>query len=103
MVRVLSDEDLRDRGIKYSRQHRHRLIKRGLFPRPVKMGGGTNAWLENEIDQYLQDRIADRDAKAAPSCASMRSLAEVGIGVAKGEAHLGAGAVSRSADRGGRK
>jgi prophage regulatory protein len=68
---VLSHEDLRDRGIKYSRQHIHRLIKRGLFPRPVKIGAGTNAWLENEIDQYLQDRSAERDAKAAPSCASM--------------------------------
>jgi prophage regulatory protein len=64
VVRVLSDEDLPDRGIKYSRQHRHRLIKRGLFPRPLKIGGGTNAWLENEIDQYLQDRIAERDAEA---------------------------------------
>jgi prophage regulatory protein len=65
VARVLSHGDLRDRGIKYSRQHIHRLIKRGLFPRPVKIGAGSNAWLENEIEQYLQDRIAERDAEAA--------------------------------------
>jgi prophage regulatory protein len=64
MARMLSHADLQDRGIKYSRQHIHRLVKRGLFPRPVKLGGGTNAWPENEIDQYLEERIAARDAQA---------------------------------------
>jgi prophage regulatory protein len=63
MARMLGYEDLRNRGIKYSRQHIHRLIKRDLFPRPVKLGGGTNAWPENEIDQYIEDRIGARDAK----------------------------------------
>ena len=68
MARMLSHADLRDRGIRYSKQHIHRLIKRGLFPRPVKLGaGGTNAWLEREIDQYLEDRITARDAQAKPA------------------------------------
>jgi prophage regulatory protein len=66
MARMLSRADLRDRkGIRYSRQHIHRLVRRGLFPRPIKMGAGsgTNAWIEDEIDDYLRDRVAERDAK----------------------------------------
>jgi prophage regulatory protein len=66
MARVLSHADLRDRGIKYSKQHLNRLMKRGLFPRPVKLGsGGINTWLEYEIDRYLEDRIKARDAAGA--------------------------------------
>jgi prophage regulatory protein len=64
MARMLSYADLRDRGIKYSKQHLNRLSKRGLFPRPVKLGaGGINTWLEHEIDQYQEDRIKARDAQ----------------------------------------
>jgi prophage regulatory protein len=53
------------KGIKFSRQHLHRLIASGKFPRPVKLGANTNAWPESEIDQYLKDRIAARDSVAA--------------------------------------
>jgi prophage regulatory protein len=60
-MRMLSDEDLKQKGIKFSRQHRHRLIKAGEFPRPVKLGANTNAWPEPEIDRYLEQKIAERD------------------------------------------
>jgi prophage regulatory protein len=64
MARMLSYADLRDRGINYSKMHLSRLWKRGLFPRPVKLGaGGINAWLEHEIDQYLEDCIKARDVR----------------------------------------
>jgi prophage regulatory protein len=62
-MRFLSDADLRERGIKFSRQHRDRLIKAGKFPKPVKPGGGVNAWVEDEIDAYQKRVIAERDAK----------------------------------------
>jgi Prophage CP4-57 regulatory protein (AlpA) len=45
-----------------------------LFPKPVKLGAGANAWPESEIAKYLEDRIAARDAEfsavdnAARSC-----------------------------------
>jgi prophage regulatory protein len=64
-MRMLDDAALREKGIKFSRQHRQRLIKAGLFPAPAKMGANTNAWLEAEIDAWLQDRVAERDAKRA--------------------------------------
>jgi prophage regulatory protein len=65
-MRMLSDEDLREKGIRFSLQHRHRLIKKGKFPKPVKLGigQGTNAWVEDEIDAYLKARIEQRGASA---------------------------------------
>ena len=69
MLRLLYGPDLRDRGIKYSRQHLERLIKARKFPAPVKPGAGTagagtgaNAWIEHEIDAYIERLIAARDA-----------------------------------------
>ena len=61
---VLLDLDgLRAKGIKYSRQHLHRLIRVNKFPRPVKLvEGGQNGWVEAEIDAYIAAGIARRDA-----------------------------------------
>jgi predicted DNA-binding transcriptional regulator AlpA len=68
-MKFLNDADLRDRGIRFSRQHRDRLIRAGKFPRPVKPGGGVNAWIEAEIDEYQQRLVAERDAKRAGKAA----------------------------------
>ena len=69
-MRFLYPEDLHARGIRYSRQHLHRLIKAGIFPAPVKPGsGGLNAWIEEEIDAYQRARIAARDEKHATEAA----------------------------------
>jgi prophage regulatory protein len=62
-VKILDDRGLKDKGIPFSRQHRHRLITAGKFPKPVKIGDATNGWIEAEIDKYIQDKIAERDAK----------------------------------------
>lgn len=64
-MKFLGFNDLREKGIPWTRQHTHRLISAGKFPKPVKIGENTNAWPEPEIDQYLKDRIAERDAAAA--------------------------------------
>jgi predicted DNA-binding transcriptional regulator AlpA len=71
-MKFLFDADLRERGIKFSRQHRDRLIKAGKFPKPVKPGNdpnGINAWIDTEIDAYQQHCVADRDAKDANKAA----------------------------------
>lgn len=70
-VRLIGFAALAAKGITYSRQHLHRLIRARKFPRPVKMGasGGyraRNAWIESEIDTYIASRIAERDV-AAPA------------------------------------
>jgi predicted DNA-binding transcriptional regulator AlpA len=77
-MKFLSNADLRERGIKFSRQHRDRLIKAGKFPAPVKPGGGGhNAWIEAEIDAYQEKVISERNAK--------RSLAVAGRATHGGE------------------
>jgi len=49
------------------------LVSHGEFPRPVKLGAvrkeskidsRTNYWLENEVDNYIDERIAERNAVA---------------------------------------
>jgi prophage regulatory protein len=67
MMRILNLSDLRDRGIPFSRQHIHRLVVAGKFPKPVKLGRATNGWVEDEINEYLLSCIAERDAGAGPS------------------------------------
>jgi prophage regulatory protein len=64
--RLLSYRDLREvKGIKWSRQYIHEQVKLGKFPRPVNLGSATTDFVEHEIDQWLEDRIRARDAKAA--------------------------------------
>lgn len=42
-----------------------REIKAGRFPKPIKIGPRLNAFFEDEIDAYLAQRAAERDAKIA--------------------------------------
>jgi prophage regulatory protein len=39
------------------------LVHQGVFPRPIKLspGGRAIGWLESEIAQYQEARIAERD------------------------------------------
>lgn len=60
--RLLSMDELRTvKGIPYSRAHLHRLVKAGKFPAPIKLGENRNAWIEAEVDQLIEERIAERD------------------------------------------
>jgi len=45
-----------------SRSRVYDLLERGDFPRPVKLSGRINAWPSDEIDAWIQSRIADREA-----------------------------------------
>jgi prophage regulatory protein len=59
-MKVLAFRDLRAKGIPFCRQHITKLVKKGKFPAPGKIGLKTNAWDESEIDQYLEDRLTKR-------------------------------------------
>jgi prophage regulatory protein len=37
------------------------MMARDEFPRQVRLGEGAVGWVEHEIDQFLEDRIAERD------------------------------------------
>lgn len=68
-MRLLDDEDLRAKGIRYGRQHRWRLIKDGKFPKPVKGAGAGNRWLEDEIDAWLEGLRQKRDQQGKDEAA----------------------------------
>jgi prophage regulatory protein len=74
--RLLGREDLRARGIRYSRQHLERLEKAGNFPQHVHVGDNTVAWIEAEVDAFIFSRIAARDAEAQPTRSKKERLAE---------------------------
>jgi len=41
------------------------LIRAGHFPRPCKLSERCSAWDSAEIEGWIADRIAERDARAA--------------------------------------
>ena len=49
--------------VPYTRTHVTRLEKAGLFPRRVKLGAGRVGWVEEEIDAWIESRIAERDGQ----------------------------------------
>lgn len=63
-MKLLSFEDLFEKGIRKSRAQINRDIKAGRFPRPVRLGKSP-AWPETEIDEYIRSLIAARDAQGA--------------------------------------
>lgn len=48
-----------------SRSEIYRRIALGTFPAHVKIGEHASAWVASEIDGFIADCIAARDAKAA--------------------------------------
>jgi predicted DNA-binding transcriptional regulator AlpA len=51
--------------VPFSRVHLYRLIAAGEFPRQVQVGARRVAWLETEVREWLEQRIAARDAQAS--------------------------------------
>ena len=43
----------------------YRLGRAGLFPKPIKLSERASGWIEDEIDLYLERRIAARDGAEA--------------------------------------
>ncbi|TAN56360.1 MAG: AlpA family phage regulatory protein [Rhodospirillales bacterium] len=49
-------------GIPYTPQHIARLEAAGQFPKRVQLGPNRVAWLLTEVDAWVNERIAIRDA-----------------------------------------
>ena len=43
-----------------SRSSVYEAIQKGEFPKPVKLGGRSSAWVKCEIDQWLRARMTAR-------------------------------------------
>jgi prophage regulatory protein len=59
-MRILSKRQLKELVL-YSPQHVSRLEKAGLFPKRVHLGPSRVGWVEAEVLDWLQQRLANRD------------------------------------------
>jgi prophage regulatory protein len=48
-----------------SRSHIYALIQKGEFPKPVKLSERSSAWVESEVQDWIDKKIAERDQEAA--------------------------------------
>jgi len=62
-MRFLDSAELEEK-VPYSRVHIWRLERAGLFPKRIKIGPGRVAWDEDEVDEWLREKLRQRDADA---------------------------------------
>lgn len=65
-MKLLSKKQVREKVL-YSFAHIARLEAVGRFPKRVPLGPGRVGYVEEEIDDWIHSRIADRDAHTGPS------------------------------------
>jgi prophage regulatory protein len=53
------------KGIPYSSVWIRKLVADGKFPRPIALSSRRIGFIESEIDSWIADRAAERDAAAA--------------------------------------
>ena len=59
-MRLLSKKAVRE-TVLYSPQHIARLEAAGQFPKRVRLGPGRVGWIEQEVQDWLKERISRRD------------------------------------------
>jgi len=59
-MRILSKKALKELVL-YSPQHVARLEKAGLFPKRVQLGPNRVEWVESEVMDWLELRLANRE------------------------------------------
>jgi prophage regulatory protein len=64
-MKIYRFHDLKPAGVPFSKPHLYRLEKEGKFPKRFPLGANSVAWVKEEVDQWLADRIASRDAAPA--------------------------------------
>jgi prophage regulatory protein len=64
-VRLLRLPEVRKRLGGFSKVWIWRARRAGRFPSPVRLGPHSIAWIESEIDQFLDERRRERDELAA--------------------------------------
>lgn len=69
-MNFLRYDELKQRGIGFTRVHLSRLIRAGQFPQPVNLGVHSIAWVESEIDTWAAERAAARAPLHAESRAA---------------------------------
>jgi prophage regulatory protein len=63
-MKLLSKREVREKVL-YCPAHIARLEAKGLFPKRVQLGVCRVGWVDEEIEDWIKDRIAKRDAALA--------------------------------------
>ena len=50
--------------VPYSASHIWRLERLGLFPRRIRLGGNRVAWLQSEVNGWVEDKLAARNGNS---------------------------------------
>lgn len=63
-MKLIRIKDVMDRtGLARSTVYKY--ISEGRFPRPIKLGSRAVAWVESEIESWIQNSIERRDGELA--------------------------------------
>lgn len=57
MLKVLDKRSLRAKGVPYSNVHLLRLERADKFPRRFNLGDNRVAWLEEDVDRWIRERV----------------------------------------------
>ena len=63
-MKLLSKKQVREKVL-YSFAHIARLEAAGLFPKRVPLGPGRVGYVEEEVENWIIKRIAERDARSS--------------------------------------
>lgn len=53
-----------ERTTGYSTRGLYDAMRAGAFPRPLKIGRNSVAWISTEVEAWISERVAERDQKA---------------------------------------
>jgi prophage regulatory protein len=59
-MRIYRFHQLRGAGVPFTRKHVRTLEKVDQFPRHVNFGVSTVAWIADEVDEWVEERVRDR-------------------------------------------
>lgn len=57
MLQLLRYHELKSFGVPFSKSHIYFLMSRNVFPRPIKLSANTVAWVREDIENWISEKI----------------------------------------------
>jgi predicted DNA-binding transcriptional regulator AlpA len=80
-MRILTYQDLRDRGLRWSRVHLQRMVRAGGFPAPFLLSPKHIAWQEDLVMKWLEQRARIPAVKRTNGTAPRGTVPRPGVAV----------------------